>query len=291
MPDAAPQRWSATAPPEPAAARNDRFYRSLPRLGSPEYLTLLKTAPAAELPAEVLVRAFRTLGAAGPAAEATLGRLLTENEQYGYLRPLVHMAERRVRARDWFDAAYLVDESISVIATALAGPQGHGADRAWVSFLKQRLEDAYRQLNGRRNERQDPERAEPAAPPNTGVVTDPMESDAVQHAPWHGRVEPNDVEWLEAFTRRTMACIAHRETREVGLDQLDAERSAISGAGTPGRPSLASRYGVDRFQIMRWRDAALARLLAALETQNERDIDVGWLREALTAKERTRRRR
>ena len=42
---------------------------------------------------------------------------------------------------------------------------------------------------------------------------------------------------------------------------------------------------------MRWRDAALARLLAALETQNERDIDVGWLREALTAKERTRRRR
>ena len=288
MSDAAPQRWFANAPVEPPAERHDRIFRSLPALESPEYLALLKTASATDLPAEVLVRAYRALGCAGPAAEATLGRLLTKNEQYGYLQPLVRLAERRVRARDWFSAADLAGNAVGTIALALAGPQGKGADRAWVTFLRQRLEDAYRELNGRRDERRDPERAEPHADAVTGAVTDPMESDAVLHTAWHGRVDPNHVEWLESFARRTMACIAHREMREIGLDQISAERSTISGPGTPGRPSLATKYRVSRFQIMRWRDAALARLLVALETQNDVDIDVGWLREALAAKDRTR---
>ena len=291
MTDDAPQQLPTNVPPEPPHERNERIFQALPPLNSPAYLALLKTAAASELPPGVLVRAFRELGCTGRAAEATLDRLLTKNETYGYLQPLVRMAERRVADRDWFDADYLVGESISVIALALAGPQGKGADLAWVSFLHQRLEDAYRNLNGRRNERQDPERAEPRPDPETGAVLDPMESDAVLHGPWHGRVEPNRVQWLEEFARRSMARVAHRQTREVGLDQLRAERSAISGPGTPGRPSLATKYGVDRFKIMRWRDAAFAKLLADLEQQDEQDIDVGWLREALVAKERKRRRR
>ena len=284
MSDATPQRWSTNAPSEPIAERNDRIFRSLPPLDSPEYLSLLNTASAAELPAGVLVRVYRSLGGRGRAAEATLRRLLTQSEHNQYLLPLVQMAERRLSARDWFGLDDLVTDAVTRIGLALAGPQGKGADTAWVSFLKQRLEDAYRALNGRRGERRDPERAKPHTDPRTGVTTDPMEGGAVQHAPWHGRVEPDKLVWLEKFMRRTMARVPDQKIREVGLDQISAEPSAISGPGSPGKPSLATRYGVTRFRIMRWRDLALGRLLAALETQNECELDVGWLREAFAAR-------
>lgn len=290
MSDDASQHRPTSAPPEPAEERNERIFQSLPPLNSQEYLDLLKTASATELPAEVLVRAFQELGCTGRAAEATLGRLLTQNARYGYLTPLRRLAERRVTARDWFDAGYLFDETISVIWKALAGPQGKNAHRAWMSFLKQRLADAYRSLNGRRGERRDPERAESRLDPHTGMELDPLESEAALDAPWQGRVGPDVAEWLESFARRSMTRIEHAQTREVGLDQISAEPSAISGPGTPGKPSLVTKYGVDRFQIMRWRNAALARLLANLEQQDEWEIDVSWLREALRAKQRTRRR-
>src|SRR5690349_1227070 len=101
--DASAQRPTTTSP-ETAYERHERIFQSLPPLGSQDYLDLLKTASATELPAEVLVRAFQSLGCTGRAAEATLGRLLTQNATYGYLTPLRQMAERRVTARDWFDA-------------------------------------------------------------------------------------------------------------------------------------------------------------------------------------------
>lgn len=289
MSDDASQLRPTSAPPEPAFERNERIFQALPPLNSQEYLDLLRTASAAELPAEVLVCAFQALGCTGRAAEATLERLLTQNARYGYLRPLWRLAERRVMARDWFDAGYLFDEAISVIWKALAGPQGKTAHRAWLRFLQQRLEDAYRNLNGRRNERQDPERTEPRLDPDTGTELDPLESEAALDAPWQGRVGPDVEEWLESFARRSMARIRHAQTREIGLDQLSANPSTVSGRGTPGRPSLATKYGVSRFQIMRWRDAALARLLADLEQQDEWEIDVTWIRDALRAKQRPRR--
>jgi hypothetical protein len=289
MPDEASQRGPTSTPAEPAYERNEQIFQSLPPLGSQEYLGLLKTAPAVDLPAEVLVRAFQALGCSGRAAEATLARLLTQNATYGYLKPLRRMAERRVTARDWFDAGTLFDQTISFIWKALAGPQGKNAHRVWLSFLQQRMEDAYRSLNGRRNERQDPMRAEPRLDPDTGVELDPLESEAALDAPWQGRVGPDVLEWLECFMKRSMARIKHTQIREVGLDQISAEPSALSGQGAPGKPSLATRYGVDRFQIMRWRKIAFARLLADLELQDEWEIDVTWLREALRAKERPRK--
>jgi hypothetical protein len=290
MSDDAAQPDSTSTPPEPPHPRNERIFQSLPPLNSREYLALLKTASATELPAEVLVRAFRTLGCAGPAAEATLARLLTQNARYGYLKPLQRMAERRVTRRDSFSAADLFDQTIGFIWQALAGPQGQGAHLAWIKFLQQRMEDAYRSLNGRRNERQGPEVVEPRLDPDTGVELDPLESEAALDAPWQGRVGPDVVEWLESFMRRSLARIQHRQIREVGHDQISAEPSAISGPGSPGKPSLATKYSVSRFVIMRWRTAALARILADLEQQDEWEIDVTWLREALRAKERPHKR-
>src|SRR6185437_8144764 len=217
MSDDASQAPSMSSFHGPALERHKRIFQSLPPLNSAEYLALLKTASASALPAEVLVRVFQKLGYAGRAAEATFDRLLTKNETYGYLQPLHRMAENRIMDRDWFDAEYLVGESISFIALALAGPQGKGADRAWLSFLRQRLEDAYRNLNGRRGERQDPERIDPRTDPETGAVLDPTEGDTALHAPWHGRVQPDLIPWLEAFMRRSIASITQKEIREVGL--------------------------------------------------------------------------
>src|SRR4051812_20241491 len=79
--------------------RNERIYQSLPPLGSPAYLNLLKSATAAELPASVLVRAYRQLHPS-PAADATLARLLGHNERYGYITILHTLAHRRVSRLD-----------------------------------------------------------------------------------------------------------------------------------------------------------------------------------------------
>ena len=258
--------------------RNERIFQALPKLGSDAYMDLLKRASASELPAPVLVRAYRQLGP-GRAGEATLARLLTNDATYGYLRRLRQMARRKVSSHDWFDADYLVDEAIGEIALTLGGPRGEGADKHWVAFLKQRLEDAFRSLNGRRRERQDPPRAEPHEDPKTGRWSDPMESEDVLHAPWHGRVESDLEEWLEAFIVRTLATIADDRIREVAHDLFSADPSPISGKARGGKIPLTERYGVDRHAIYRCRRIARAKLLAALRKQSEREVDLDWLEE------------
>ena len=262
--------------------RNERIYRSLPKLGSDEYMLLIRQASAADLPAPVLVRAYQQLGQ-GTAAEATLGRLLTSDERYGYLRPLRRMARRKVSHRDWFSADDLVDDAIGEIALALPLPRGAGADAHWISFLKQRLEDAYRSLNGRRRERQDPKRTESWVDPKSGQTLDPLELAEDGMAPWHGRVKESDLEWLEDFIGRTLRGIVDERIRAVAIDLFSADPSTISGTGPDGRPSLTEQFGVDRHQIYRWRRIARARLLAALREQDERDIDVSWLEASLSA--------
>ena len=259
--------------------RNERIFQDLPKLGSDAYMDLLKRASASELPAPVLVRAYRQLGP-GRAADATLARLLTNDEKYGYLRPLRKMARRKVSSRDWFSANDLVDQSIGEIALALGGAHGEGAHEHWLSFLKQRLEDAYRSLNGRRRERQDPPRAEPHKDAETGRWTDPIDSTDALHAPWHGRVESNHEEWLEAFIMRTLATIADGRIREVAQDLFSADPSPISGEARRGKVPLTKRYEVDRYTIYRWRRIARAKLLAALRKQNEREVDLSWLEES-----------
>lgn len=271
---------SITSTQDSERDRNERIYRSLPKLGSDEYMLLLRQASAADLPAPVLVRAYQQLGQGAP-AEATLGRLLTNDETYGYLRPLRSMARRKVSSRDWFSADDLVDEAIGEIALALPLPRGAGADLYWISFLKQRLEDAYRSLNGRRRERQDPPRAESWVEPESGQTLDPLELAEDGVAPWHGRVKESDLEWLEDFVTRTLGAIMDERIRAVAIDLFSADPSAISGTGPDGRLSLTEKFCVDRHQIYRWRHIARVKLFAALRDQNERDIDISWLEASL----------
>ena len=269
-----------TPPLEPEGERNERIFAALPKLGSEEYLALLRRVPARDLPAPVLVRAYRQLGS-GRAAEATLERLLLNDATYGYLRPLRRMAARKVSARDWFSADDLVDQAIGEIALALAGPRGEGADKHWLSLLRQRLEDAYRSLNGRRGERRDPPRAEPREDPETGLVSDPADGPNALHAPWHGRVDSGLAQWLEEFVARTLALIPDDRMREAVQDQFSADPSPVTGKGSGGKIPLTKRYGVSASTIHKWCRIARAKLLVALQKQDEREIDLSWLTDAI----------
>ena len=255
--------------------RVDELFEALPPLGSTEYLEHIKHAPAHELPAQVLVRAYRQLVRAygeSREANATLARLLGNYERDGYLAPLWQAARYRISDRDWFGVEDLVARAIEEIVDTLAGPRGKGADTSWVAFLHQRLEDGYRAMVGRRGERQDVEKVGPMVNED-GELTDALEgvsSEAGAATDWHGRVEGNDAEWLEQFVARELARIPDNTIREVGRDQFSAEPSSMK--------ELEQRFGVDRFQIRRWREIARTRIYAALQRQNERVIDISWLK-------------
>lgn len=261
--------------PESPEQRNERIFQHLPPLGSAGYVTLLKTAPPIALPPSVLVRAYRQLGCTGVPAERTIERLLiTDRDHYfGSARRLI----RRLAARGgWIDEEDLLLETITVITLTLPTVRGAMAERAWVAFLQQSVIEGFRNIVGRRGERLDPPRLEATADPDD-EPTDPTERKDVLLAPWHGHINADNLTWLEAFIRRTMACIRDDRIREIGLDQFCGDPSPISGAGATGRTPLTDRYGVKRFTIMRWRNAALVKLLEALRSQDERDIDVSWL--------------
>src|SRR5687768_10442386 len=139
-------------PPESSDERNEQLFNDLPPLATPEYISHVKSTPAANLAAPVLVRAYQQLPP-GEAADATLGRLLGYNDRDGYITPLYKAAKRRLSRHDAYGVDDLVQDTISEIVDTLGGPRGAGAEKAWVSYLTQRMEDAYRKLAGRRGER------------------------------------------------------------------------------------------------------------------------------------------
>lgn len=279
-------RQAAAGSEESDDDRNERIFQCLPKLGSPEYLQQLNTATAAELPAPVVVRAFRELRSLGGgedgrlsrAAEATLDRLITTEEKYGYLRPLRAKARQMVSASAWIDANELIHEAKVEIALVLAGARGEKAHENWVSFQLQRLTDAWRRIHGRRGERVEPERVTPSIDADTGEEQDPTDGVAAERVDWHGSVEPDKSEWLEAFVCRTLATIRQTRIREVAQDQFSAMPSKIFSKDPNETTTLCQRYGVDRFTIRRWIEAARAKLRVALENQDEVDLDVSWLK-------------
>jgi hypothetical protein len=278
---------SARAKPSPG-----EIFDALPPLGSAEYLRRLRTAPAAELPPEVLARAYRVLAAEGDeeACRATLARLLGEkNGRPEYLSPLLLLAARTVPPyQHWQEALDLYQDAVALIIEVLPASQGRFAERAWTSFCRQRLVDAWRSRQGRRGERREPARVEP---PRTEAGDEPDLFDrCFEPPPWHASVEPDKRAWLEDFVARTLSRISDPFIRAVAEDQwLADEPSPISGAAN-GKQPLAARWGKSRFQVHRALDWARAFLYAALETQDEVEIDLGAFRRRRAASRETRRR-
>lgn len=261
---------------ETRAQRIDRIFASLPPLDSSEYLDLLKTATAADLPAEVLVRAYRQLKR-GLAAEATLSRLVGTGKKYGYLDSLYSVAQSRLSRDEGRTLDDLVADAIGEIVVKLGGPQGANADKAWRSFCRQRLVDVHREQIGRHGERR-PKIVHAKRNEETDEEIDPMDGPDALHAPWHGTVRPNNEEWLRDFARRTFARIRDDNIRTVGLNLVADDQVQISSKDPTNTNTLEHRLRASRDQINRWQKTALAILRAALEQQNEQETDTSWLK-------------
>lgn len=262
----------------------DRFreiFEKLPRLDSPEYLNHLETAESHELPAQVLVRAYRQLALAGKddLAKATLARLLGQEDRYGYLRPIRQFAkDLLVRGYYWFDEEDLLYASVLEIITVLSTARGVMAETAWVTFCRQRLVDAWRQLAGRRGERIRADRVEPVMVRDSEEIQDPLDQIDESQRLWPIPLRESKLPWLESFIQETIAKIEDPAIRAVAQDQFSDDPSPISaGTSASGKPPLTEQLLISRFSIKRARDNARARLAAALFASNDHDLDIEWL--------------
>ncbi len=261
---------------------HQRIFDALPALTSPEYLQLLTTASARDLPAPVLVRALRDLSTvAGPApdrlcraAELTLDRLVTREAEFGYLRPLRDKAKAMARSQGSADVDDLIfDAKQEVMLALIDNDRSKGAEDYWVRFQLQRLTNAWRNRYGRRGERLEPERVGPTVDPDSGKEVDPLDGVTGEEAPWHGRIKPDIAEWLYPLVQRTMAAVGHEGIRIVGQDQFGPNPSKMWSADENDTSTLAHRLGVDRHQIARWRESARAKIAAAIQRER-RDLDL-----------------
>lgn len=266
---------------ESVARAFEEIFSTLPPLDSPAYLRMLDTAAPEELPAQVLVRAYRQLCSAGveAPARATLERLVASPYRSFYLAGIHRLAQWHVaRGQYAYDADDLVQEAIRVIVQSLPTARGAYAQSAWVAFCRQCFVEGWRVLNGRRGEKLQRERVAHIIHPGTGQETDPLEV-ADDVVPWHVSMRESNVPWLEAFIRQTIADMPDPLMQSVAADQFGDDPSPISsGQSEGGKPPLTEQLGQNRYKISRLREQAKARLFAALLEQKEKDIDLGWVR-------------
>lgn len=270
----------------PAAANRsktvfDAIFANVPPLGSPEYLKLLETARLAELPAQVLVKAFRQLVTAGSldAANATLVRLFGDLrfDYIGIVRKLASSYEPKGNFS--YDPEDLVQETIKEIVRTLPTDRGAMAEGAWVTFIQQRFADAWRNLYGRDGKKDSEGRVGVYTDPKTGTEHDPVEETDASEADWHTQLREDAAPWLAEFMERAVEMIEDPLIRYVMKDQLSDDPSPISaGKSEGGKPPLTEQLGVNRFKIRRAIMSGRSRLAAELLKQREKDIDMEWLR-------------
>jgi hypothetical protein len=86
----------------------EAIFEALPPLDSPQFIDYLRTASAADLPAQVVARAYRQLCTAGreEAAQATVTRLVGSEYKYHYLASVRRLAKHSIgmRCKDYFRA-------------------------------------------------------------------------------------------------------------------------------------------------------------------------------------------
>jgi DNA-directed RNA polymerase specialized sigma24 family protein len=243
------------------------IFQALPPLGSDEYLRHIADAPTDALPPQVLVRAYRELANAGPsmmdAANRTFKRLIRKTgKRFEYLGPAVDYLHDRIPRNQYFqDLEDLLQETMIIMANVLPTERGSFGEKSWFRFARQCANEAWRSRVGRKGEKQEPPRDEPAQDRQTGEWSNPLERAR------EGDAKDNGVEVdVHAFLAEVIATIPDPFLRAVAVDQhLSGEPSPDSGKGD--KPSLSVQFGKSRYSIMRARNAIKARILAALEAR------------------------
>lgn len=251
--------------------RMDAIYQALPPLDSEEYLRHLRDASKEELPAHVLVRAFRETAKHGSVLEEagnrTFARLISKNEgRFEYLGPAVeYLATRLPRNQYAQDLEDLLQDTAAKMLDVLATKRGSYGERAWYSFARQCAVEVWREHVGRKGEREEPPREEPQRDAATGEWFDPLERIREGQSGGTG-VEVDAYDLL----REVIKDIADPFLRAVAEDQwLSGDPSPASGDGCSagGKPSLEAQLRVSRDRIVRAQRAVEARILAALEAR------------------------
>ena len=100
---------------------------------------------------------------------------------------------------------------------------------------------------------------------------------------------PDRLEWLEGFIERTIARIPKPRLRAVAADLFSHSPTQVSSKDPKDPDTLAGRLGVNPSTIHRLQDQARAVLRAALEAQNECEVDTSSLKAARKAPGQTSR--
>lgn len=267
----------------------EELFQRLPPLGSDEYLQHVRTTSPLDLPAEVLVRAFRQLPPDTLAARATLERLFRRvDERWEYLGPTAARARRQARAQQSRDRADedrdLLQDAITRILSLLSTPRGELAERAWNVFCRNAFVDAWRNRHGRRGERLPRVRESLDTSSGDRDEDDPIDRLAKDQSPWQVVWEHDQTERIEAILSSVVSTIEDPFEREVAQAVWSSgQRPKTSGASAPDRdPPLTERFpGKSRHQInhiLRRVDSRLAAALLAEPRLEWPDDTVAFLR-------------
>jgi hypothetical protein len=251
----------------------EQIFHQLPPLGSQEYLELLKIAPPADLPAEVLVRAYRQLPLGSAAGRATLDRLVGRTEsRWHYLGFVAWLARQQFDTQATQDRATeyedLMQDAITRIIEVLHGPRGAYGETSWTVFCSQQFRDVWRRRYGRRKgtklKRLAAQRISPTPPGEDERNT--IYDLATDKSLWPTILDAGRSKRIETIAQQVMASLDDPLARQVAQALWSGERPKTSGSGTAAAgPSLMQQFpGKSRDQLNRLIQRLDSTLAAAL---------------------------
>lgn len=254
---------------EAELARVEKAYKALPRMDAPEFIEHVRKTSAAEMPPQVLARAFRQLPAGSDAANAVLTRLIGEDDETGYLAPVWTLARMKLGMRRDLEVLDLVQGTrLKILETLGDEAKGKGAETWWVAYVRQRFFDAFREEYGHEGQRDGSEFVRATSNPETGEINDPLEVDVAVTRVTHGNASPIDYERMMALLQQAVDETVNPDVRRIAQRMISGEPYTKSG--------LARELGMSRWVLEPLLMSARERLKAVLEIEMP-EVDTSFL--------------
>ena len=289
------------------------LFDELPPLGSEEYICLMEDTNGAEIPPQVLARAYRQLCQAKNerGMKATFDRIA----QGKNLKSVRTIIKNIIPAeQDWFLENDLEQETWMQILKVLPTDRGAMAETAWVLFCKHRAIDAWRENFGREGRRLEVKiggqyvkvrKAEvPSADSEkngeeTFEQTVASEIDGtgatnseipISYFAWREGLERDQIPLIEELIAKTIDKIEEPLLKQIAIDQFGDDPSPISsGVSENGKPPLTVQTDLDRHTIARKIKKVRKILAGNLLANKEFEFDIAWLRKFVRNKEQVKK--